>query len=194
MRVLIRFPIIHGNEDMGKLDKAVSKTRTVEDSLKHQAVVKYFWTTIENAINGFGLDFSKVKIYQDSLPICGKESAIVDGTANTGSPNYLLLQALRNKGATIMGTESPELLLEEYSLMKRIYQPNPSQAPPSQEFAQSLLDQRDEFIAHRIDKTLFDGEMGLLFLGLNHRIEGRLPTDITLIQPLGELKLKPKGN
>ena len=188
MRTLVRFPIIHGNEDMGKLDGAVSKTRTEEDALKHQAVVKYFWKTIEDAIKSFGLDFSKVKIYQDSLPICGKEVEIVDDTAKTGSQNYLLLQSLRNKGATIMGTESPTLLLEEYELMQQVYNPNHGQKPPSMELAQSLLDRRDEYISIRINETLLDGELGLLFLGLNHRIEGRLASDITLIQPLGELR------
>ena len=87
-----------------------------------------------------------------------------------------------------MGTESPEFLLEEYALMKRVYQPKLGQVPPSPQLAQSLLDRRDEFIARRIEETLYDEEIGLLFLGLNHRIEGRLPKDISLIQPLGELK------
>jgi len=188
MRTLIRFPIIHGNEDMGKLDEAVSKTRTEENALKHQAVVKYFWKTIEDAINSFGLDFSKVKIYQDSLPICGKEVEIVDDTAKTGSQNYQLLKSLREKGAKIMGTESPNLLLEEYQLMHQVYQPTNGQEPPSLELAQSLLDRRDAFIAGRINETLINGELGLLFLGLNHRFEDKLADDITLIQPLGELK------
>ena len=190
MRALIRFPIIHGNEDMGKLYEVVNKTRTEEESQKQEAVVKYFWATIENAINGFSLDYSTVKIYQDSLPVCGKETDIVNDTASTGSPNYLLLQALRDKGATILGTESPELLLKEYNLMKQVYQPKSGQQPPSQEQAQSLLDQRDEFIARRIDETLQEEEMGLLFLGLNHHIEGKLANDIKLIEPLG--KLRPK--
>ena len=170
MRTLVRFPIIHGNEDMGKLDGAVSKTRTEEDAQKHQEVVKYFWKTIEDAISSFALDFSKVKIYQDSLPICGKEVEIVDDTAKTGSQNYQLLRLLREKGAKIMGTESPALLLEEYELMQQVYQPIHDQEPPSLELAQSLLDRRDEFIARRINETLTDGELGLLFLGLNHPV------------------------
>ena len=187
MRALIRFPIIHGNEDMGKLDNIVSKTRTEEEALKHQAVVKYFWNTIENAINNFALDFSTLKVYQDSLPVCGKESEIVDDTAKTGSQNYILLQSLRSKGAKIMGTESPALLLEEYELMHQVYQPINGKSPPNMELAQNLLYRRDGYIAKRINETLLDGEMGLLFLGFNHRIEDKLPSDITLIQPLGEL-------
>ena len=190
MRALIRFPIIHGSEDMGGLDASVNRARTDEEIIKQKAVVTYFWRTIESAIDGFSLDLYKVKIYQDSLPVCGKEVEIVDDTAKTGSPNYLLLQRLRNKGATVIGTESPELLLEEYSLMKRVYQADSGQTLPSQALAQSLLDRRDEFIVQRINDTLFDGDMGILFLGMNHRIEGRLPDDIKLIQPLGDLKPK----
>lgn len=189
MRALIRFPIIHGNEDMGGLYEAVGKTRTDEDALKHQAVAKYFWESIENAIQGFSLDFTKLKVYQDSLPVCGKEIEIVDETAKTGSPNYLLLQSLRNQGALIMGTESPALLMEEYKLMKQVYQPKIGQALPSKELAQSLLDRRDEFIAKRVNETLGNEEMALLFLGLNHSIGFRLSPDIKLIQPFAELKV-----
>ena len=67
MRTLVRFPIIHGNEDMGKLDGAVSKTRTEEDAQKHQEVVKYFWKTIEEAIKSFGLDFSSTILSRHSM-------------------------------------------------------------------------------------------------------------------------------
>ena len=87
-----------------------------------------------------------------------------------------------------MGTESPTLLLEEYELMQQVYNPNHGQKPPSLESGQLLLNRRDEYIASRINETLVEGELGLLFLGLNHRIEGRLASDITLIQPLGELR------
>ena len=52
--------------------------------------------------------------------------------------------------------------------------------------AQTLLNQRDEYIAQRIDETLKDNEMGILFLGLMHAIETRLAKDIFVIQPLGK--------
>jgi hypothetical protein len=51
---------------------------------------------------------------------------------------------------------------------------------------QELLDIRDEYIAQRIDQTLLDNEMGILFLGFMHNIETKLPSDILLIQPLGK--------
>ena len=78
-------------------------------------------------------------------------------------------------------------LLKAKSQLKKSSQPKYGQSPPCMELAQNLLDRRDEYISKRINETLLNGEMGLLFLGLNHRIEGKLPSDITLIQPLGEL-------
>lgn len=89
-----------------------------------------------------------------------------------------------------MGTESPELLLEEYELMKQMLQPQKDRPPPSQTLARSLLDRRDTFIARRIDETLVAGEAGLLFLGLMHDIEGKLASDITLVHPIGKPKLR----
>jgi len=55
---------------------------------------------------------------------------------------------------------------------------------PTAETAQTLLDQRDTFIAQRINDTLNEGEMGLLFIGLLHKVEDKLPKDITVIQPI----------
>lgn len=186
MRALIHFPIIHSLQDLGKLGEAVSGTRTEEQAQKHAALIDNFWSAVEEAVDDLDLDCSRVRLYQDGLPVCGRESAIVTDLAATGSRNHLLLQALARRGATIMGTESPQLLLEEYELMKQLLQPLADQAVPCQTLARSLLSRRDAFIARRIDETLQAGEIGLLFLGLMHAIEEKLPPDITLIHPIGK--------
>ena len=49
-----------------------------------------------------------------------------------------------------------------------------------------MLYQRDEYIAQRINNTLQEEEMGILFLGIMHSIEDKLDKDIVLIQPLGK--------
>ncbi|MEK6716957.1 MAG: hypothetical protein AABZ16_05660, partial [candidate division NC10 bacterium] len=41
-----------------------------------------------------------------------------------------------------------------------------------------LLRERDEFIGRMIRETLKDGEVGILFIGLMHRVDGFLPPDI----------------
>ena len=44
----------------------------------------------------------------------------------------------------------------------------------------TLLKQRDEYIAQRIDRTLQEGETGILFIGAYHHIKPRLPRDIKI--------------
>jgi hypothetical protein len=185
MRALIYFPIIHSPEDLGTLNKAVSNLRTDEQTQKYLDAVEHFWEMIATTIESLGLDYTNLKLYQDALPVCGKEQEIVADVAEAGSQNYKLLLTLVGKGAVLMGTESPELLVQEHVLMTQFLKPGePTEA--SLETAQALLNQRDDYIAQRIDKTLLDNEMAILFLGLMHNIETRLPTDIVLIQPLGK--------
>jgi regulator of protease activity HflC (stomatin/prohibitin superfamily) len=86
-----------------------------------------------------------------------------------------------------MGTESAELLLQEHALMTQLLQSG-ERSESALATAQTLLNQRDDYIAQRINETLQDDEMAILFLGLMHNIEAKLPKDIVLIQPLGKPK------
>jgi hypothetical protein len=90
---------------------------------------------------------------------------------------------LMEKGAQLTGTESPELLLEEYELARQVMVSLESRqasaaARNQHELSKCLLDRRDRFMARRISETLGPGETGLLFLGLLHSLEGHLPPDI----------------
>ncbi|MBM4082729.1 MAG: hypothetical protein FJ278_23685, partial [Planctomycetes bacterium] len=70
--------------------------------------VEDIWRTIRAQVQALKLDYSRVRLYQDGLPNCGHEPEIVKGLAQSGSQNHQLLQELMEKGATVMGTESPE--------------------------------------------------------------------------------------
>lgn len=97
-----------------------------------------------------------------------------------------MLVNLIDRGARLTGTESPQLLLEEYQLNCRILGVDPvvpnaaSRAGGLREEARRLLESRDRFVASRIAETLQAGECGLVFLGMLHSLEGRLPPDIRL--------------
>ncbi|MEY3880585.1 MAG: hypothetical protein RIQ94_1381 [Pseudomonadota bacterium] len=185
MRALIYFPIIHSPKDLGSLSKLASDLKSNEQEKKYLEAVKHFWEIVATTIESLELDYSNLKLYQDGLPVCGKEKEIVAEVAESGSENHRLLQILNRKGAVIMGTESPELLVKEHELMMQMLKSVDS-TETSLSAAQTLLNQRDEYIAQRIDETLQDNEMGILFLGLMHTIETRLAKDIFVIQPLGK--------
>jgi arsenite-transporting ATPase len=100
---------------------------------------------------------------------------------------HFVLVTLAQQGATLMGTELADLLVNEHDLMLHTLKAEKSAIKNSTNLnGQELLDIRDEYIAQRIDQTLLDNEMGILFLGFMHNIETKLPSDILLIQPLGK--------
>jgi hypothetical protein len=152
-------------------------------------LVKRFWSDVENIFNKLTLSYAQIRVYQDGLPVCGKESDIVTELAKKGSPNHQILSRLIEKGATVMGTESAELLIEEYHLIKKILETGDVKDAIAIEARQKaasdlLLKKRDEFIAARIDQTLQPGETGILFLGMLHNIASLLPGDIHVQYPL----------
>jgi hypothetical protein len=149
-----------------------------------------FWTRIaEIVLEELGLPFRRTRVYQDGLPICDRERQIVADLAGMGSPNHRLLLALADRGATIMGTESAELLVKEYELAKLTLgaEHTGSEEGSAKLAGDRILASRDAFIAGRIGETLREGETGILFLGLLHEAVALLPADIRVLYPLGDL-------
>jgi pheromone shutdown protein TraB len=185
MRALIHFPIIHSTQDLGSLSDFATDARSENQNMKYYEAVEQFWSMIETTLDSFNLNYQQLKLYQDGLPVCDSVDQIVENVASCGSQNFQLLQKLQAKGATLVGTESVSLLLEERQLMGDLLKAK-AEKQASLEKAQALLDKRDSFIAARINETLLDDEMAVLFLGMTHNIEAKLDEDILLIQPLGK--------
>lgn len=192
-RTLIYIPIIHSRVEMGAFNESVRKATL--QKLGKQAwnrkvrLIDKMWEAIERTVDGLELPYGKIRLYQDGLPICGREAEIVADLARAGSRNHLLLLRLMERGATIMGTESSSLLIEEYELNKQVFAGNMNPKSPRMEARQkalgeSLLKKRDQFIADRIHRTLCAGETGILFLGMLHSVKEWLPKNIRVIYPI----------
>ena len=83
---------------------------------RNAVVVEKMWEEIESVVANLPVTPATVRVYQDGLPVCGHEQEIVSELAGAGNRNHGLLLKLQARGATLMGTESPELLVEEYQL------------------------------------------------------------------------------
>jgi hypothetical protein len=192
-RKLLYIPIIHTQADMGALREPVKRLtieklgkRIWEEKIQS---VEMLWDTISSEIEGWKLSYSRVRLYQDGLPICGREMDIVRDLAGSGSRNHQLLLRLSKKGAILMGTESPELLLQEYGLMQQALAAGTGKEAArireaQKELGRNLLQQRDKFIASRISNTLKPRETGILFLGMLHSVEKWLDKDIDVSYPI----------
>ncbi|MBI1867375.1 MAG: hypothetical protein HYS06_03635 [Methylocystis sp.] len=175
MARLIYIPVVHSTAEMGSSGPAYKaafvarygQSKWAERSAEFDAI----WRAIADAIAALNLDLKRVKLFQDSLPVCcGRETALVQDLAGRGSRNHQLLKSLMRNGAKLVGTESPALLLDEYKLLQT--------GERTEAQAAALLEARDRFIAAQIDAALGDDEDGLLFIGALHKVAKFLPERI----------------
>ncbi len=193
MKKLIYIPIVHNKADLGSLGAQLS----IEGEHKygtaawqnHLEQVERSWDDIEIEI--FKLlkktSFSRIKIYQDGLPVVGDIGIkIVKDAAGNGSKNYLIIERLLSFGAKLEIAENKEFLLQEYYLLNDI---NKAETPEKQlesylayqKISRELLVSRDTFIAKQINATLDDKETGIAFFGAAHTIIDKLDKNIKVI-------------
>jgi len=198
MRKLIYVPIVHSEVDFGSLTHNLRK-RYIDRfglSVWRQRVkgVDALWQEIRTKVMALEIDFHKIKVYQDGLPVCGREFEIVQDLARQGSKNHQLLVELAERGATIMGTEDAQLLVEEYLRLRDGLDAD-SETGDRVTPGEDLLHRRDLYVAKRIRETLRDGETGILFIGLLHEVDEKLCQDMEISYPLreGEEEIEDKG-
>jgi hypothetical protein len=147
------------------------------------------WAHIGRTVESWPMSWKRVRLFQDGLPVCGRERRIVRALARVRSPNHQLLLSLMKHGATLVGTESPKLLVEEYRLVRLTLAARDSKDAPkiqAKYAAQSsrLLIRRDRYIAKRLNESLDAGQTGILFLGMLHQVVARLAKDIQVSYPI----------
>lgn len=189
MRTLVYVPIIHSEVELGSVGASVRRrfTEVFGEAAweRRGAMVDAMWRGLHDALMALPFPAAGVRLYQDGLPICGHEREIVEDLAAKGSPNHQLLLALMERGAVLMGTEDPSLLLAEYQRIQRIERLSAQRGPAAaarlvEQEGQRLLRARDAFIARRIETSLREGEMAILLLGLLHRVDEHLEGDFTI--------------
>lgn len=192
-RVLVHIPIVHSQVDMGSYGSEVRHAYIQEKGVAawedSRRAIEEFWQALEQLILSLDLDYSRVRIYQDALPVCGRETDIVRDLAKAGGANYRIVLELMQRGSVLEGTESLEFLLREYDLLKsgkdgRDPSAEQEHREDDHETAAELLQARDRFIADRIDATLKPGEVGLLFIGALHHVVELLPETIEVMAPV----------
>lgn len=190
MRRLIYIPIVHTEADMGSVSEEMKKEYIARYGksrwLEHLRLIDRLWENIGKRLLAMPLEYGKTRLYQDGLPICGKEEDIVRELVGMGSKNHILLMELMEKGATLMGTESPDLLIQEHRNIKDMVSEQGKgggkvKLNAFRSISNGLLAKRDQFIAARISDTLLEGETGILFIGAMHKVEKSLPKDIRIV-------------
>jgi hypothetical protein len=190
MKRVLLVPVLHNAAELGSLAAPVEahyRQRLGPAAwTERERVVRRLWDDARRALAALPLDYARVRIYQDGLPVCGREMEIVRELAAAGSLNHQVVLELIGRGAMLMGTEDPQLLIREYELQRRrLGAASPAAAPAAAGPAEAaaLLAARDRFIAERIAATLGQDETGIVFLGAAHRLDalGALGVEATVL-------------
>jgi len=198
-RNLIYIPVIHTRADMGSVlgtfHEEFLEKHGKKEWKKHIDEIEEMWLGLKKRIRQLELDCRKVRIYQDSLPVCGKEVQMVKDLANKGSKNHELINWLIGEGCTLEGSEDIQLLLKEYNYIQKIVYAETEQKREQwiidyEKQADELMACRDDFIKKRIDATLKEGEIALLFMGLMHKVDEGLADDIYVTYLIHRLPFK----
>lgn len=182
IKSLIYVPVLHTRKEAGDILqslKADEDQPPADTSLAEQEKsVKEMWDGISDKIQNMNISCLTIRIYQDAMPVCGREKEIALKLAQKGSRNHQLILELVKKGAKLEGAEDPELLIKEYDSLNQLIgkaalsiQSYRDSLGEYREKGAKLMKQRDAFIAERIKSTLKEGETPLVFMGVRHELE-----------------------
>jgi hypothetical protein len=180
VRALIYVPIIHSEVDLGTMGDEIRRRFQevfgADEWIRRFASVEAMWDGLHKKLTALDLPWPRTRLFQDGLPVCGRERDIVQELATKGSRNHRILIDLMERGATLMGTERADLLVKEYRRIQRLVQVSREGASVAlieelKREGEQCLRERDATIAERIDSSLEEGETGILFLGLLHRVD-----------------------
>lgn len=182
-RQLYVIPVIHTRADAGTLGHQLP-----ENAFENAGI--QFWQDVEKFVQASFISEQGIrlnKVYQDGLPDYKDEEEVTKTVTEIQSENYKVLRQLRAAGVRPRGTEKPAALEEEYDYLESIQ--NAKDAKYQQKLIiaytarmGNLLKERDQYIAQRITHDLAQGEIGLLFIGLAHRVVPLLQNKLRVIE------------
>ena len=119
MAHLLYVPVVHGSAEMGSAASGYQaafiarfgEQKWRERCDEYNAIWRAIQDGIDQRIQQRGVTLQRVKLYQDSLPVCGHEAALVTQLAEQGSENHKLLGVLMQRGAVLVGSGRPSCCL-----------------------------------------------------------------------------------
>lgn len=138
-----------------------------------------YWDQVEDQISGLELKLGKVdKVYHELVLVGGEDGVKLIKDLNDRS--YQIIENRLDKGTQLEATEEAEILTEfmDWSRCLVIGLQNQKVFTKVYEYYTEASKKRNEHIAKKIDGTLKEGEVGILFMREGHQIQ--FPLDITV--------------
>lgn len=161
-RKLYFIPLIYGGKDLP------------EDYLEK---FNKYWEQIEKQVAEMASKLGEVsKIYHELVAASGDEGC--KAVKELSERSYKIVEACLGKKAQLEAVEDSDILTEfmDWSRCLIIGLHNPKVASKVYESYVAIGKKRNEYITQKIDETLEENEIGVLFMGENHQVQ--FPSDI----------------
>ncbi|MDD5338262.1 MAG: hypothetical protein PHG35_02470 [Dehalococcoidales bacterium] len=163
-RKIFFIPVIYGNEGLP------------EDFLKK---LNQYWEQVEKQIIDLSLKLGDVKkIYHELIAVSGEEGN--NTLKDLDASGYKVAKACLDKKAQLEALEDIDYLTEymDWSRCLLVGLQNPKVLEKVYNSYNEVSKKRNEAMSRKIDETLKENEIGLVFLRENHQVQ--FPTDIQI--------------
>lgn len=136
-----------------------------------------YWNQVENQVSSLELKLGKIdKIYHELIVVGGEDGVKVIKDLNDKS--YQIVENRLDKGTQLEATEEAEILTEfmDWSRCLVLGLQNQKVFTKVYEYYTEASKKRIEHIAKKIDETLKEDEVGVLFMREGHQVQ--FPSDI----------------
>ena len=148
------------------------------------AILQRYWEQVQTQISSLESRLGDVRhVYHESLMSGGDEG--LQQLEALDQRSHVLVSAKCRTGATLEATEDAETFFEALDLQRCMMLPLTSQkvAQTLQAWLMESNRTRYEKIGSRIDETLGDNEVGLLFIGERHQVQFAQDVEVLYISP-----------
>jgi hypothetical protein len=151
----------------------------LSDDLPEDYIEKFnrYWEQIEKQIAELSLKLGEVnKIYHELIAFSGEDGAAALKDLN--KPVYKIVKACLDKKASLEALEDADILTEfmDWSRCLVIGLQNPNVISKIYDSYIESGKKRNESMAHKIDETLKENEIGMVLMRENHQVQ--FPADI----------------
>lgn len=136
-----------------------------------------YWEQVQKQIAELTLKLGEVKIiYHELIAASGEEG--VKSVQELNKPSYNIIKACLEKEAQLEALEDADILMEymDWSRCLMTGLQNPKVISKVYEAYLEVGKKRNEYIAHKIDETLKEDEIGVVLMRENHQVQ--FPADI----------------
>ena len=146
--------------------------------------VETYWREVKNRIGDLQAKLGGInKIYHELIDVGGKKG--FEAIKSLSKKSYQITRTLSQKGAALEAVEDGDLVREsmDWARCLAIYPQSERALRKISQFYVEVMQKRDAYITKRIDDTLKDNEIGILFIRENNNL--KFPSDIEIfrVQP-----------